>query len=200
MMKRLAILTILLAIPGWLVGCGGESQPQPGRVAVLDIVQVSNAIGRGKVMQAAMNAAQKEAGAKLQAMQEDFARRLNAERAKTATVEDMKRIERLDAELQSRYQQEIASARSRIASLNATLVAQLRSDVRPIAQRIAEERGLSIVLESGEGVVYVADECEITGEVIAAMRSAAGETPPSMPGLPRSSATSRPTTGPATQP
>jgi hypothetical protein len=88
-----------------------------------------------------------------------------------------------------------------MAALQATLVAQLRSDIRPVARRIAEERGMSIVMETSEAMMYVADECDITDEVIAAMRQGGlAETPPSQgKGSPPRPQT-QPATSPATQP
>lgn len=201
-----ALLSLLTALCG-LTACGGgdsSSHPQPGRVAVLNILRVSDSIGRGKIMQAAMNGANQEISAKLQAMAKEFGRQIEAERAKVSKPEDMQKLQQLDAQLQQRYQQEIANGRTRLAALSQTLTAQLRADVRPFAQRIAEERGMSIVMEGSEGMMYISDDCEITDEVIEAMQAAGfKETAGSSPTgghAPTPQTHPAPATGPATRP
>ncbi len=197
-MLRITISSLLLIALCGLTACGGNegsAHSEPGRVAVLNILKVSDSIGRGKIMQAAMNSANQEITAKLQAMAQEFGRQMEAERAKVSTADDMQRLQHLDTQLQQRLQQEMANGRSRMAALSQTLTAQLRADVRPFAKRIAEEHGMTIVMEGNEGMMYIADDCEITDEVIKAMREA-GFTEKGSPGSAGGSA-SIPETNPA---
>lgn len=163
-----------------LVAAAGCDQARPGsrthRAVVADLDVVAKALGRDLGIQQQVEVATRNLNAQLvqaaQAMQDE----LNVARAtfgEQPTEPQQKRIEQLAAVANQNVRTNKLIARTRQQEIRNELVGQFRDEVRPIAERIARERGASVVLLSPNDLLWFDPKADITDELIAELRASA---------------------------
>lgn len=158
---------------GLAAGCNqsaSTSVPQ-GAVAVIDLDAIAARLGSDK--QIVDSIAQRQTSLSQQLV--DLAKSYNQQ------IEDKKKTlteapaEQADVTVASWQKQANANlnkvkqqAEADLKKHQATLIAQFREQIKPVARRVAQKRGLSVIVTKNDNVLYdVAPGADITEEVIA---------------------------------
>jgi Skp family chaperone for outer membrane proteins len=158
---------------GLAAGCNqsaSTSVPQ-GAVAVIDLDAIASRLGSDK--QIVDSIAQRQTSLSQQLV--DLAKSYNQqieEKKKTLTEAP---AEQADVTVASWQKQANANlnkvkqqAEADLKKHQATLIAQFREQIKPVARRVAQKRGLSVIVTKNDNVLYdVAPGADITEEVIA---------------------------------
>jgi Skp family chaperone for outer membrane proteins len=158
---------------GLAAGCNqSASTPVPqGAVAVIDLDAIASRLGSDK--QIVDSIAQRQTSLSQQLV--DLAKSYNQQ------IEEKKKTlaeappEQADVTVASWQKQANANlnkvkqqAEADLKKHQATLVAQFREQIKPVARRVAQKRGLSVIVTKNDNVLYdVAPGADITDEVIA---------------------------------
>jgi len=176
-MKPFLALAPLLALI--LTACGhAPSSSAKGGVALIDLDAVAKRLGRDtSIVQELKNAAgpigdqltaaQKEARAKFENLRQSIgAKPTDADNQKLAELE-----RDLNLELQQKQQQ----AQQEINAKQAALITRFREEVRPVAMKIASDRGLGAVLLKNDAIVLGNEPAlDITDDVVAELTRTGG--------------------------
>ena len=158
---------------GLAAGCNqsaSTSVPQ-GAVAVIDLDAIASRLGSDK--QIVDSIAQRQTSLSQQLV--DLAKSYNQQ------IEDKKKTlteapaEQADVTVASWQKQANANlnkvkqqAEADLKKHQATLIAQFREQIKPVARRVAQKRGLTVIVTKNDNVLYdVAPGADITDEVIA---------------------------------
>ena len=157
-----------------------------GGVAVVDLQEVARRLGRETEMEksiaqatASLNEQLKQVRNQLQKQFDNQARELTdkaeSEVAPASTGAAGPTAADQLAALKRQYDQQLtqydAQAREKLAKHKASLIEQFRDQVRPVAQRIASQRGAGIVVTKNDSVVFATiPQADITEAVIAELQ------------------------------
>lgn len=171
--NSLPLVTLVAALL-LLMGCDQATQaPQgPGRVAVVDMQQIAVAAGLDQRVGQRLQEAQAQEQAQLESLQKE----LGLDPANPPTAEQAQSEAYQQARM--RMTQAISQAQQRLQAIEFNELEQFRNMVRPIAQRVANAQGCTIVMELRDGMLSVDPVSNITDEVITELplstRSGAG--------------------------
>ncbi len=218
MLKRVLVLAIVAGALT-LVGCGEQGGgASSGRVAVVDLNKILNDIGhRSKIeeasnvrernLQISVRVLQQNVQAKLVALAKEIGDRPKAAvpatptDAETKAIEEwvgkMRNLERARLEATNKIRQAYTQQRQANQKAISAELSEIGKRIKPLAQRIARDKGLDVVLTTN-GIVSFDDSVNITAEVFKEVNELlkAGEFPTIV--IPKPVKVSRvPTTGPA---
>ncbi len=175
------------ALTAGLAGCQNqagspEASAAAGGVAVIDLDQVATQLGRDVQMVNSIRQQQSKLNDQLQQYQVSLKKQLDEkktelERAQSVSAEDQQQrqadLNSLDRALGLKLNQVRQQAQRTLSGHRQQLVAKFRNEVKPIAQAVAAEHGLSVVVTKNDNVVFAyAHAVDITDRVIEKMQSA----------------------------
>jgi len=185
MLKRVLVLA-MVAGAMLLVGCGEDGGgSSSGRVAVVDLNKILDDIGyrkklaeasqiRERNLQISVRVIQQKVQGQLVAMVKDIGDRPKAavpetptEAEKTAIAEwvtKMQNVERARLDATNQIRQRFAQQRQANQKAISDVLAAIGKRIKPLAKRIASDKGLGIVMTSN-GMVSYDDNVDITAEV-----------------------------------
>ena len=156
-----------------LSACEREVPPAPkppsGLVAVIDLDRVARAIGRDEVIAARVQGYADEQSSSLNRLRDDLREQLAQAKAgfgDEPSDEQQQNLAQLTARSDLQLQQEITKARQSAEQLKVDLVLDFKQEVQPVARRVAQARGLSVVLIQQNGMLYVDPDSDISDAVI----------------------------------
>lgn len=189
MYRRAAILVASLVI-AFLVGCGQQDvkpAADPGGVAVIDLDAVAKQLGRDVQMS---NAAKQQADLlNEQLKQYQVTLRSQFDQKKNEfgveppeTEEELKKqqteLQLIDRQLGTQLNQARAKAQQNLNASKLRLIYEFREEVKPVAQSVATELGLSTVVTKNDSVVFAyASAVDITERVAERMRGSIADGP-----------------------
>ena len=176
---RLTVIVSLLAV--CLAGCGkfgwngSQDGSKSGGVAVIDLDQVAKSVGRDIQMVNALEHRQQSLNEQLQVVQASFVKQIS-ERKEAAgeepNEEQAKELVGMQREAGLRLNQVRKQALNNLSQHRIQLIASFREEVKPIAQKVAADKGLSIVVSKNDSVVFTYDNAvDITNDVVIAMKA-----------------------------
>jgi Skp family chaperone for outer membrane proteins len=193
-MKRTisAALAIALLATIGLTGC--QKSTRGGGVAVVDLDRIATAMGWLDDMQKGMQAADTELRGQLDQIlraslksiedaktQVGNDAKLTADQIKTLnSIQDPRELEKLPLTKEQRdklmetvnranqtWQQAVNSYQQTLQARRASLIMSYREKIRPVARRIAADRGANVILTPSDNVLYFdAQSADITDQVI----------------------------------
>ena len=145
----------------------------PGRVAILDMQAVATRLGRDAEINEALAARQARVREKLQELRTDLGEQL-LEQLDTLAEEDPENLDearqQLRSQAQARLDEVVLAARERLEQERERMLLRSLEEVKPVARKVAAERGFDIVTMQTTAFVLVNEpEVEITDAVVAAM-------------------------------
>ncbi|WP_442481508.1 OmpH family outer membrane protein [Aeoliella sp. SH292] len=184
-MNRLFAFTALVSTYVLSAGCNQLTVPTapagkttPG-IAVIDLDEVARQLGSDQQIVTAIKKREEALNGKL------------SEIAKAYTDEFKKQKETLDAQPAednavqlATYQKQVnqnfstakAQAQQNLSQHRQQLIAQFRDAVRPAARKVAQQRGLSVIVTKQEPLLYdYSEEADITSEVVEVLRASAAK-------------------------
>lgn len=168
------IAFILMSAPILFAGCDNLQQ-QP-HTAVVDLNAVINATGQDEVLRQQIEQADTQLNSQLTKLAEDLNKQLADENARlgdTPTEEQQQQFNQLTIQANQQLQQAQQIAQQQSQRNRLLLGQQLRQKIKPIAERVAKDRGASVVIETTETLMWFDPQVDITDEVIAAFRATA---------------------------
>jgi Skp family chaperone for outer membrane proteins len=183
MRARAAVLAMLAAtaIAG---GCGQRGDQRqasaPGAVAVIDLDEIARRLGSDKQIASAINQRHSALSQQLVNLAKQYSAQIEAEKAKL-TDADAQQSEVTVASWQQQATAKLNEVKQQAAEdLEKTRLAlfdEFRDQIKPAARRVAQARGLSVIVTKNESVIFdYVSTADITDGVVDELM-AAGPTP-----------------------
>lgn len=158
---------------GLAVGCNqsaSTSVPQ-GAVAVIDLDAIASRLGSDKQIVDSLAQRQSSLSQQLVDLAKSYSQQIE-EKKKTLTEAPPEQADVTVASWQKQANANLnkvkQQAEADLKKHQATLVAQFREQIKPVARRVAQKRGLTVIVTRNDNVLYdVAPGADITDEVIA---------------------------------
>ena len=173
LLRKTAFVGLWVVVVALVSACDRKLPPTPlppsGLVAVIDLDRVARAIGRDEVIAARVQSYADEQSNSLNRLRDDMREQLLQVRAgfgDAPSDEQQQDLARLTARSDLQLQQEITKARQTAEQLKVDLVLDFKQEVQPVARRVAQARGLSVVLIQQNGMLYVDPDTDISDAVI----------------------------------
>lgn len=157
---------------------------QSGRVALIDIVRISQETGNTDRINNEITRTQSSLQQELNKLQDELQNRIAETQKKfgteSPTDEQRKELTEIIGEVQQEYQQAQSEATKKLKQKQFDLVKAFREELAPIARQVANDRGMTVVLIHNEAFVMDYDpSTDITDAVIAKMPKVSTDgTPP----------------------
>lgn len=172
-MRFACLITSVLGIVA-VAGCGMEESAAPasGGMAIVDLDGIAKKLGRDQEMNAAIQQRQDAINQQLNdyrtALKQQFEKQ-KAEFGENPTDEQKQELALFEAKINQRFAQERAKAQNQLAAYQRGLIAEFREEVKPIAQKVAAENGMKVVVPKTDLIFAFQPEADITDRVVAAM-------------------------------
>lgn len=162
------------------VGCGSQfggasASSSKGGLAVIDLDVVAKSIGRTQEMNDALNVRKSALDQALARGQADLKRQLTEKKdefGETPTDEQKAQLAQMDRNAGAQLVQATRKAQAQLEAERQKMITDFRTEVRPIAQQVASERGLGVVIPKNEGFLLSVDPgVDITADVVKAYGS-----------------------------
>lgn len=173
-------VVVLAAGALFSVGCGSQfggssASTSKGGLAVIDLDVVGKSIGRTQEMNDALNVRKSALDQALQRGQADMKRQITDKKdefGENATDEQKQQLAQMERNANAQLVQAARKAQAQLEDERQRMVAQFRAEVRPVAQQVASERGLGVVIPKNEGFLLSVDPgVDITADVVKAYGS-----------------------------
>lgn len=155
------------------IGCEKPNSSSAGTVAVLDLDAVAKRLGRDVAISDQLKNENDTLVSKLTKSRDELQAKFDASRASIGdkpTDEQTQRLTQLGQSMNSELLAKQQDAQKELGAKQASLVAQFREEVKPVAQKAAAKKGMSIVLLRSDITVLSAEAAvDITDDVVAAM-------------------------------
>jgi Skp family chaperone for outer membrane proteins len=158
-----------------MAGCG-DSDSGATKVVILDLQAVARALGRDQELKIILEAAQNTLLQQLEQIRGAAQKQLDEEKKKVGekpSDEQNKQLATLGGQLQQGMNSKINEANSKFAQYKVGLVEQFKSEVKPVALKIAKDRGAGVILLPAEQVFAAEPASDITTEVITQLKTTA---------------------------
>lgn len=169
----LPILALLAGIS--LCGCNShddspaETASPKGTAAIVDLDAVARRLGRDVEMVGAVKSRAGALNEQLKAVQVQYEQELTEQKeqfGEERTAEETEKLLNMQSTANLQINQLRQQAQANLSQHQQALVQQYRDQVRPIAQKVAEEKGLSIVFTKIDTIVFSYESAvDITDEV-----------------------------------
>lgn len=180
-----------------LAGCGDSGGGvQSGGVAVVDMDKVAADMGRDISIAQELQQYERSLDADLRGKQANYEQLIKEEEIKLGvkpTDDDKLKFAQLQQRVNMEFRQRLQQASNELQTRRSELIRKFRDEVSPTAMKVAESRGLSVVMIKHEGILDHAKSADITEDVIKALKvagysssgaapSATSDAPPYVPG------------------
>ena len=171
----LLVLISVVAIVLFLYGTFGSDKGAAGNgILVVDAHQVYKDLGRDLVDLQARQQAKTRLETQLKNVQAEISEEMGAKKTEfgeNPTKEQLEILTAMERDATVRMQGEIAKSQQSLTKLDMQLRQQFRNAMKPVADKIAAERGASLVLIASPEVILSVDQSSfITDAVVRAMQ------------------------------
>jgi Skp family chaperone for outer membrane proteins len=178
-MRFLGLLLSVCGTAACLGGCGwGDQsgrQEVHGGLAVVDLDAIAKRLGRDEAMAVSLREKQTALNQQLTVLQEDLRKQLQGQKAmagEDVNPELAAHLKLLENELNQKFGQAQLAAKASLDQHKQTLINSFREEVRPIAQAVAVDKGLSTVVSKNDSVVLAFQpDVDITEKVVEKMKA-----------------------------
>lgn len=154
---------------GLLTGC---DQGSTGKVAVMDFGRVAQSVGALEEIQRVLKSIQARMEQNLSNMSKQLREEIDAEEkklAQPATPEQKQELAGKKQAADQRLRQLTLEASDHLRKIERELYSKFRDELRPIANRVAADRGMSIVMVRNDLILDLDPVSDITDQVIEAL-------------------------------
>ncbi len=152
----------------------GCEQTTKGGVAVIDLDKISVSTGREKLILQQVQDFAKEEEEKLNQLQVDLQQTVDSAKEKLgedSSEEEKQSVNAMVLEARNQLTRELDQARQTAQQLKIQLVQEFTAEIQPNVRRVAEKRGMTVVMIKQPGLYYVAPEVDITDAVIDSLQT-----------------------------
>ena len=184
-MRAVPWLAVVAASLAGVLGCNrysGETDARTaGAVAVIDLDEVASRLGSDKQIADSMTAREAQLRQQLTQLAQSYNQQIT-ERKKAepeaAGSDKGVQLAAFEQAAEAKFSQVKRQAAADLSAHKAQLITRFRDQIRPAARKIANERGLSVIVTKNDAVIYdYSATVDITDEVIEALQTAAVPAP-----------------------
>ncbi len=177
-MQKAFYCTLLISI-GLLGACDPFNNNQAstsstaGSIAVVNLEQVAQAIGQNKLFEQKMQEVQEQTTKQLDALKQQFNQQIQEKQkslGEKPTPAQRQELINLSTQLQQQYRQGLAQAQELQGRTQVNLIGEFRRKIKPVAQKIAQDQGYTVVLIRSEVILVAIPAVDITTQVIAQLQ------------------------------
>ena len=176
-MKNLIKLTILMIGMGLIAAC--NQQAPSNSIGILDLGKISDETGNAEKIKSELQKIKTRLQQDLQSVQMNLQKNFQENQTKigkTPTDEQRAQLGKMLAEAQQKLKMARSSAATELKNKQEELVIQLRDTVRPVANKIAQQRGMSIIMIRNDNLILGFDKkADITDAIIAELKKVGGD-------------------------
>ncbi len=156
-----------------LFALASAANAQQGGVAVLDIDKVAQTMGVEDNVKNALAEIETNLNAQLRTIQTELQARFDNVRSQVGpqpTQDQAQQLAQINGQLTQQLTQSRTQAQSQLNAKQFELVTQFRDEVKPVALKIAESKGLSVVITPDQSLFAFSESVDITEAVTAEMK------------------------------
>ena len=176
-MKNLIKLTILMIGMSLIAAC--NQQVPSNSIGILDLGKISDETGNAEKIKSELQKIKTRLQQDLQSVQMNLQKNFQENQTKigkTPTDEQRAQLGKMLAEAQQKLKMAQSSAATELKNKQEELVIQLRDTVRPVANKIAQQRGMSIIMIRNDNLILGFDKkADITDAIIAELKKVGGD-------------------------
>lgn len=174
---QLFIVSIAIVL---LSACNQQANQSP--VGIIDLDRISQETGHTKMAQAQLNELRSSLQQDLSDTQARLKNDIQASQKKMGekpTEEQLSEMQQMASKMQSEMMQKQTSASQTLQGKQTELITTFRNQVRAVADRVAQKRGMNIILLRNPAVLLGNDKkVDITDDVLAEMKKTGGDSLP----------------------
>ena len=177
MLIRFYIVLSVFIGSSLLTGCdllSSSAENQASNTLMLDFSAIIKATGMDEQVNNQLQAGNQNLEKQLAQAAQNLNKQLadaQTKAGKKPTLKQKQELEQLSAQAKQKMNEVRQLARQKSQQLQVALVNQLRNEIKPIAESIAQQRGAKAVLIISEPVLWFDASVDITADVIAALRA-----------------------------
>lgn len=168
-----------------LGGGGSADQNQPNGFAIIDLDEIASRLKKDVQLQNALKQREAQFNNELGQLRSRFSQQVQLQAQQIGnepTQEQQQQLAQLVNNLNVQLSRAQSTAQQQLNRDEIALVQNFRNEVRPVAVKIALERGFTIVLTKNEAVLFAYDDnYDITEEVIRRMAAPGSGLTPLVP-------------------
>ncbi len=157
------------------IGCDKPDPAPHGTIALLDLDAVAKRLGRDTAIAGQLKATNDTLVSGLAKSRDELQAKFDSSRqsvGETPTNEQAQQLAQLSQSMNSQLAAKQQAAQNELSTKQVELVSRFREEVRPVAQKAAEKKGMNLVLlRSDITVLYGAPAIDITDDVVGEMIS-----------------------------
>jgi len=150
-----------------------HSPTEASGIAVVDLDAVARRIGRDIAMNDSLQNQEGSLNEELATVQKSYLDQIASkenEFGAQPNEEQLKTIQAMKQQANLKLNQARQEAVAKLSTQRTQMIAQFREETKPVARRVAAERGLGIVVTKNDNVIFAYDaKYDITDEVVARM-------------------------------
>lgn len=186
MSKSILLTAITLAAMPAFHGCNQPPQASPtaqamsAGIAIIDLDEVARQLGSDKQIVTAIKQRQAALNSKLTEMAQAYTAEFKRQKEALAseTNEEGVQLATYQKQVNQSFNNAKAQAQQNLSQHRLQLVKQFRDAVRPAARKVANQRGLKVIVTKQDGLLYdYSPEHDITDEVVQLLRASSNAQP-----------------------
>ncbi len=190
----------LLAVAGCGQGAGGPQASGSGAVAVIDLDEIARRLGSDRKIAGSIAQTQNALSQQLVDLAKSYNAQIAEQKNKLAAEEGQQADEVTVASWQKQASANLNQVKQRaevaLANHRLQLLQQFRDQIKPAARRVAQQRGLNVIVTKNDSVVFdFTSAADITDAVVDELLASA----PPVQAPVQQTPTAMPTTPPAAQ-
>ncbi len=181
-MKRLAVIALVLMVSlALMTGCDGGAASNKGvdanqakaagggGVATIDLDKIAKGMGWFDDMQRKVGAAEQELALKVDSLRTELETRLRDEQRRMGdkpTQEQQDRLAAMQLVAQRQLQEAQAQSQLQAQQTRQQVISQYRDLVRPVARRVAEQKGFTVIVLPTDAIFWSDPATDLTDTVM----------------------------------
>jgi Skp family chaperone for outer membrane proteins len=198
-MRAPAWTALIAPLALMVAGCGWQSESPraetPGAVAIIDLDEIARRLGSDRQISSLIAQRQNALTKQVVELAKKYNAQIEEQKAKLTSPEGQP-VENFEVTVASWQQQASASltqvkqrAEADLTNTRLQLVTQFRDRIKPAARRVAQERGLSVIVTKNDTVFDFVSTADITDAVVDELLAAAPATAAPATPIPQPAAT-----------
>jgi Skp family chaperone for outer membrane proteins len=169
-------------------GCTRQAVSTPtttvGAVAVIDLDEIARRLGSDKQIVSSISQRQTSLSQQLVDLAKNYKQQIEEQQKKLSDAGDKKgdvTLANWQQQANAKLNEVKQQAEVQLQQHRATLIAQFREEIKPAARRVAQSRGLSVIVTKNDSVLYdFAPATDITDAVVAELQASRQQPAPAV--------------------
>lgn len=163
-------IALVLIFISFFAGCERNNN---GTIAVIDLDKIASATGRDTFIAEQVQLFTTEQEAKLTKLRDNLRFDIEQEKKKLESGQvkgGQEDINQLTQSRENMLREEIRKVEEAVGQLRVNLVMDFKKEIEPIARKVANQRGMGVIMIKQNAMLYVAPTSDITSDVVDAFQ------------------------------